>query len=403
MKKNILRDCLLDQECTGCSMCAAVCKTNAISINLTEEGFYKPFIDNDLCTGCNICTKYCYKFDEKIIHKKEEECFFYSFINKNSDELKTSTSGGVSYELMKQCINLGYKVLGVAYDYNKDIAITKIANNINDLKEFKGSKYFQSYTLEALMKITNEHSKYAVFGTPCQIYSISKFIKDKNIEENFILVDIFCHGCPSINLWNKYLKYIKEKLDVKIFDKIEFRSKAYGWHEYSNTFYGNNKVYNSSKSNDEFFNIFFDGNILNQACYKCKLRSTFKYSDIRLGDFWGKKYNSNTKGVSAVVVSSNKGKILINNIKENFIIKEHNYKEVISFQSYGIQHNLNNEIRNYTLKLLNSQINIKEVMKKCRRKYSKKKRIKFFARRVIKSMPNSWVLNIRKFKYKIRI
>jgi len=100
--------------------------------------------------------------------------FLYS--NKNSDELKTATSGAVSAELMKECIKQGYKVLGVAYDYSKNIAITKIISSIKDIEQFKGSKYFQSFTLDAFYEALRDKSeqKYAVFGTPCQIYAISK-------------------------------------------------------------------------------------------------------------------------------------------------------------------------------------------------------------------------------------
>ena len=55
--------------------------------------------------------------------------------------------------------------------------------------------------------------------------------------------------------------------------------------------------------------MFFKKNALNEACYACKLRSTIAYTDIRIGDFWGKEYSQNIEGVSAVVINTDKGMV----------------------------------------------------------------------------------------------
>ena len=66
MKNNILVNPLPERDCTGCSMCGAVCPKSAITMELTVEGFYEPTINSDLCIDCGICKKVCYKFDEFI-------------------------------------------------------------------------------------------------------------------------------------------------------------------------------------------------------------------------------------------------------------------------------------------------------------------------------------------------
>ncbi len=310
MKNNVLKDSSNIHFCTGCSICAVSCPHKAITIEVTKDGFYEPVIDEDLCTGCGLCKKGCYKFDDNVLHRNEEECLVFSAMNKDSNELKTASSGAVSAELMKQCIIEGYKVLGVAYDYDKNIAVTKIVSSVEEIDKFKGSKYFQSYTLDAFYEAIRDKSeqKYAVFGTPCQIYAISKYINLYKKANRFLLVDIFCYGCPSINLWTKYLEYNKRKLGVSKFNKIEFRSKAYGWHEFCTTFYSEKGKYNSPKRNDIFYEIFFGMKPLCRACYECKMRSSLSYADIRLGDFWGYHYSTNTTGVSAVVLCTDRGK-----------------------------------------------------------------------------------------------
>ncbi len=224
-------------DCTGCGMCAAICPTKAITIKLSKDGFYEPIVNHTTCIECGKCMMTCYKYDQyykKKSYKEDSKISAYSAQNYSSEELESASSGAVSIELMRCCINNGYKVLGVAYDYEKERAVTKIAENVEELEQFKGSKYFQSFTTEAFRKVVQDHSeqKYAIFGTPCQIYAFSKYAEYTKTYDKFLLVDIFCHGCPSFTLWEKYLDNIKNKYSVSKFNEIRFRSKSNTWHEF---------------------------------------------------------------------------------------------------------------------------------------------------------------------------
>ena len=48
--------------CTSCGVCAAICPTEAISMQLDEQGFYRPQVDEAQCVDCSLCTKVCYIF-----------------------------------------------------------------------------------------------------------------------------------------------------------------------------------------------------------------------------------------------------------------------------------------------------------------------------------------------------
>lgn len=384
-------------ECTGCSLCEAICPKHAIKISLSEEGFYIPDIDSEKCISCEICRSYCYKFDENVKAFENKNIKCYSAINKNKTELESSTSGGFSIELMKECLKQGYKIAGVAYDNNKNIAITEIADNINDIQSFKGSKYFQSYTADALNVILHSNDKYAFFGTPCQIYSINRYINDKQRRDNFVFIDVFCHGTPSLNLWNKYLNYSADKFNVSGFDLIQFRSKVHGWHNYSFLFNRDSNQYKSSKLSDPFYEMFFDKHALNMACYECKTRSTLAYTDIRLGDFWGNKYDTNITGVSGVVINTEKGKALFDAIKNNFILQEHDFNDLIKFQSFSKQHEYNPSRRMLAINLLASEKKLSVIMKEYRKGYTNKHKIKMFTKKIIKLIPTKLLFKIKEF------
>lgn len=68
--------------------------------------------------------------------------------------------------------------------------------------------FFSKY-IYAFKKVLTDDTKqkYALFATPCHIYSVSKYIDLHKLSDKDLFVDIFCHGCPSLNLWKKYLEY----------------------------------------------------------------------------------------------------------------------------------------------------------------------------------------------------
>lgn len=48
-----------EEDCCGCSACAAICPADAISMKKNAEGFAYPCIDEVLCIGCQLCIRVC--------------------------------------------------------------------------------------------------------------------------------------------------------------------------------------------------------------------------------------------------------------------------------------------------------------------------------------------------------
>ena len=139
--KNILQEEKITTSCTSCQICAVVCPTNAIKIEINEDGFYRPIIDNLKCIECEKCKKYCYKYDANI-KNSEQHIEAWACKAKQKEVLENSTSGGVAYLLANLAVENGYNVLGVAYDYETNRAIAKITDK--DVEQFRGSKYIQA-------------------------------------------------------------------------------------------------------------------------------------------------------------------------------------------------------------------------------------------------------------------
>ena len=313
---NILDIAKKIHSCTGCQMCSAICPSDSIDIKLNDKGFYEPFVDSLKCISCGKCKKVCYKYDNKII-KSDENKNVWSFSG-NDDLLKEVTSGGAAHLLAEQALKNGYKVIGVVYDTEKDIAIAKIGENFCELEQFKGSKYIQAYTEEIYKILLNSNSdeRYVIFGTPCQIYAVNKALTQNGRRNNVILVDLFCHGVPSFFM-EKTIDDVKDKLKVRKFEKVTFRSKNLDGMIFVCIL--KHQIKKLREMNFScFYKMFFDNIVLNDSCYDCKLRSTLYYTDIRLGDFWGHEYDYNITGVSAVAVTDT-GMNFISELPEKFL------------------------------------------------------------------------------------
>ncbi len=339
------------QECTGCQFCAAVCPKQAISVNLNDYGFYRPSVNGDKCVDCGECKTVCYKYSKIPIYEDVDKLINYAAYAKDDEIVENSTSGGIGDLLCEQLISEGYICIGVEYETKRNIAVDKIAYNREDCVSFRGSKYVQSYTYDAFKEMVVSHlnEKVAVFGTPCHIYAIDQYLKKKHKRDNYVLIDIYCHGCPSMIVWKKYIEFVKSKTNEAIFDHVNFRSKIYGWGNYYvvKIVKGGKSIFTSPKINDMFYALFFSDVLLNNSCYDCQLRSTIEYTDIRIGDFWGKKYIKNSKGVSLVTInpSSQKGKELFKNIQTKIVCFKHPSSDCIPYQSWGRHYSVEVELR----------------------------------------------------------
>lgn len=401
------------RECTSCQMCGAVCPVGAISISLNEQGFYRPYVDENKCIDCSLCVRSCYKFDTEIRDTQGwDGKSMYSAWAKSEEVVHSTTSGGVADLLARSLVEDGYRCIGIAYDTDMNCAVGSVAADVADTQRFRGSKYIQARTVEAFGDLVKHHKreKYAVFGLPCQIYAIDRFLRARGERDRHLLVDLYCHGCPSLNLWRKYVGEILKKTDgVRVLD-ANFRSKVRGW----GNFYVVVVVvvvegvkypvrYVSPRMNDPFYTMFFSDTVLNDSCYSCKLRSTLEYTDIRLGDFWGDRFVSNHKGVSGVTLCSEHGREAFEKIKTDLIAELQSFESFLPYQSYGKEYEVKRELRDILLsQLADVNMPLKDSVETYRRSLSLKSQMVLSAKNFVKLMPNRLISALKGITYSLK-
>lgn len=373
----------MKEICCGCSACAVICPTKAITMEIDNDGFYRPKFNSEKCIHCNLCKNVCIYKNNDLNEYNIAQKGLYSAYSKNN-EIRTSTSsGGIANEISRYALEKENNVCAVVYDKKERVAkhINIKDNNQDLLEKIKGSKYIQSKNESAFKDILKNEKQTIVFGTPCQIAGFSKIIKLKKLKEKFILIDIYCHGVPSYNLWNNYLNYISKKYKMNEKPDVVFRDKKLGWHNYYIKIISKNKTYIKIRDKDIFYIYFLNSKCNSESCYECKFRNK-TCSDIRLGDYWGVRYKNDDKGYSMVAINTKKGQELIDELKERIVLKKTDVKERFGQQTgntekpkeyYKVQEDLKNGKFDYwgiinKYKLINIKKNIKNIVKKVLRR-----------------------------------
>lgn len=307
-----------NKSCYGCGVCAVICPKNIIIIKENDKGFYSPQITNeDICINCGLCLEVCsYNHDQVVLPvNRLKEINAYASWSNDQNVRYNASSGGTGFEIARYLHKKEYMLCGVRYNAEKQIAEHFMTDSLSEYEKSMGSKYIPSYTVDAFSAITRNR-KFFITGTPCQIDSLRRYIKKKKIENNFVLMDFFCHGVPSLLMWYSYLKTFQ---NGKISD-VRWRNKELGWHNsWVLKFFNSGKECYASnfKEGDLFYNYFLGHRCLNSACQNnCKYKYTASAADIRIGDLWGEKYQKNEAGVTGVIAFTNEGKKLLEEMSD---------------------------------------------------------------------------------------
>jgi len=311
-------------ECTGCGACYNVCPKKCIELKEDEEGVIRPDINEEKCIHCNICVKTCPENNKIEFYTPTK---VYAAWSLDDDIRKQSSSGGIAYEIYKYIVSNGGLAVGTKFNENMILEHT-IANNLEEIQSFKGSKYVQSSIGDIYNKIKQNlklNKKVVFVGTPCQVSGLKSFVK--NIDtKNLITIDLVCHGVPPIKYFKDYLKYLEIDLNI---DNVSFR----GINNWNFTAYKNNDIiYKKHNKEDLYYKSFLKGLFYRPNCYQCKYARRERIADITLGDFWGIgkniEFNYDIKdGVSLILVNTAKGNDLIEEIKSKLFIEERTIEE----------------------------------------------------------------------------
>lgn len=320
--------------CTGCGVCSNVCYEKAIKMVTSEKGFLYPEVDDTLCVKCKQCIKKCPINNQSTAVNFEQKV--YAAWSNDKKLRKTSSSGGVFTLLAEYTMQQGGVVCASRFIDDFTAVQFDICENKSDLPKFQGSKYMQSSVgmiYHRARSILEEGRRLLFIGTGCQVAGLKSFL-DRDYD-NLLCVDLICHGVPSPLVWKNYINSLNSLHGASGIESVTFRKKKPSWKVYSiSVRFRNGKKYEASKTQDPYMVAFAKDYMLRLSCGHCKYACRNREGDITLADFWSYrsfdfKTRNDEKGISCVIINSNRGMKAFDAIRQQLIVVEKSMEEAI--------------------------------------------------------------------------
>lgn len=317
----------ITEYCTGCRACEQLCAHHAIVMKSDKEGFVTACIDEGKCVECGLCSKRC---PQNNLIGKSEPIASLAVRDKDDEELAVSASGGAFAAAARVILLHGGIVVGAAY--NDDMTVGHIVvERLDDLYKVQSSKYVQSNTMATYSQVKamlREGREVLYSGTPCQIGGLRAYLRKDY--DTLYTMDLICHGVASPKLFAKYLVWLGGKMKGKIIG-YDFRDKSCGW---GLDYMTKTKTKTKTKPStlDPYYYHFLKGTTYRECCYRCNYCTKERVGDITIGDYWGieKEHPEfySTKGVSCLLVNTEKGERLWSIVKDEFETLESTFEQV---------------------------------------------------------------------------
>ncbi len=312
---------IFENNCFGCSSCAAACPRGAIDIKDNVA-----VINGEKCIECGICRAVCPDINPS---EKRAPISGYAASGTNDELTARSASGGAFAAIAERFIERGGIVYGAAevrYEGKLTVRHTS-ARTRDELFALQGSKYAKSETSHIWREVKDELERGGLVlfsGTPCQVDALRAFLKHKEYPELYT-VDLICHGVPPAKMFEDYISLLEKSRKATV-RSFRFRGKRDGWGKFA--FCAEYEKKNGSVRSVElpagrssYYKLFLRGASYRENCYSCPYASLKRVADITLGDWWGIEQSypellgeggfSAERGISCVLVNTEKGAQLL--------------------------------------------------------------------------------------------
>ncbi len=233
MERELPKIAGIGDACCGCGACAAKCPKSCIEMKPDGCGFLRPEVYADICVSCGGCDSVCPALGERPEDGVEAVLWAKSG---NEGERMASSSGGLFALLAHDVLDGGGVVCGAAWEPGCKAVRHVLVASEDGLDAVMRSKYVQSKigrdVYEGMRSALRGGRRVLFAGTACQVAGVKAYLGKLADSEDFLAVDVICHGVPSPLLWEKWATWREARASASLRD-VNMQSKTTGWLSYS--------------------------------------------------------------------------------------------------------------------------------------------------------------------------
>ena len=142
-------------------------------------------------------------------------------------------------------------------------------------------------------------------------------------------MDFICLGIASPGIWEWYLDNVHDRKKITA---INFKSKVLGWKDWHVMFDEDGKRTWETNRENNYMHDFCTGINTRPSCFICPFKGIDHVSDFTISDCWGLGESlsiNDDKGLSALLIHSQKGVDLFEKVKDCFLLERHDAKELM--------------------------------------------------------------------------
>ena len=310
--------------CISCGLCAAVCPVKCIDFQ-ERGGMMLPSIHEADCVKCGKCLKVCPgKLDSASGLGDVKRVF--TVRTKNAEILANAVSGGAVTELISGLLgeyDCAFVVKGHTYEAMSE---TEIITSPEELRDSQKSRYvIVSHRRCAEYILSHPEQKIILVGTSCCIHGLLNLIEMHGLKRsNYFIIGLFCDRTMSLNV----IKYFRNHPALTCgLREIYFRTKdAGGWPGGVRLVETDGRIIDLPNTERMKLKDYFQP----ERCLYC-LDKLNVYADISAGDNYTGR-NSDSKGSSSLIIRTDEGLRVWNNLADRFDVHESSCEEVYESQ-----------------------------------------------------------------------
>jgi coenzyme F420 hydrogenase subunit beta len=233
---------LKNNICAGCGLCQSIYGSDKISIEINNDGFYRPILKQKLNKDENkLLSEFC---PALIVKKKKTNSpkndviwgeMYSCFIGSSTDnEIRKEASSGGGISALLNYLIADKKVDAIIQigasgkiPYLNEV---KITTNRKEILENANSRYAPSAPLQFILENIKLYERYAFVGKPCDIAALRQYSVHNAEIANKIkyYISFFCAGVPSLNATTDIIS----AMDLRIDDIASVSYRKDGWPGY---------------------------------------------------------------------------------------------------------------------------------------------------------------------------